>query len=113
MIKNEKGFTLIELIMVIVLLGILAAIAVPKYADLQGEAKDAVTNATIGAVKSSAVIWFAKKLGQTSTHTAIFASTEYDTSVITLDGTDCNNLTAEYTGRPVIDFSISTTFCSP
>ncbi|HBG92901.1 MAG: hypothetical protein A2X54_08355 [Nitrospirae bacterium GWF2_44_13] len=112
MLRNEKGFTLIELIMVIVLLGILAAIAVPKYADLQGEAKDAVTNATIGAVKSSAVIWFAKKQGVTSTHTAIFASTEYD-PVVTLGGSACNALTATYTGRPVINFSISSTFCSP
>lgn len=112
MLKNKSGFTLIELIMVIVLLGILAAIAVPKYADLQGEAKDAVTNATIGAVKSSAVIWFAKNQGVKNTYTAIFASTEYDTSVITLGGTSCNALTATYTGRSAISFSISSTFCS-
>jgi MSHA pilin protein MshA len=37
---NEKGFTLIEIIAVLVILGILAAIAVPKYIDLQNTARD-------------------------------------------------------------------------
>jgi MSHA pilin protein MshA len=112
MLRNEKGFTLIELIMVIVLLGILAAIAVPKYADLQNDAKDAVTNATIGAAKSTAVILFASKKGVTSTYAQIFASLEYDPAV-GLSGTNCQNLSATYTGRTAIPFSISSSFCSP
>ena len=40
--RKEKGFTLIELVMVIVILGILAAFALPRFADLGGEAESTV-----------------------------------------------------------------------
>jgi len=41
MIKNEKGFTLIEIIAVIIIMGILAAVAVPKFFSMQEDAKNA------------------------------------------------------------------------
>jgi prepilin-type N-terminal cleavage/methylation domain-containing protein len=43
-IRDQRGFTLIEIIMVIVLLGIIAAIAIPKYIDLREEAADATAS---------------------------------------------------------------------
>jgi len=54
--KNRAGFTLIELIMVIVILGILSAVAIPKYIDLQAEAREASADGVLGAAASSCAI---------------------------------------------------------
>jgi len=50
-IKNQKGFTLIEIIAVLVLLGILAAVAVPKYMDLTNTAREKAAAGQIAEVK--------------------------------------------------------------
>ena len=54
--RVQAGFTLIELVMVIVILGILSAVAIPKFVDLRGDAQTAATQATAGAISSGAAI---------------------------------------------------------
>lgn len=54
--KGQKGFTLIELVMVIVILGILAAFALPRFADLGGDAREAALEGARGSIKSASAI---------------------------------------------------------
>jgi MSHA pilin protein MshA len=61
---RQGGFTLIELVVVITILGILAAFAVPRFASLEGQARLAATQALAGSVRSGAALAHALWLAQ-------------------------------------------------
>lgn len=66
-INKQAGFTLIELIMVIVILGVLSAFALPRFANLGDEARTASINGLNGAVKAAANIAHAQWLADGGT----------------------------------------------
>ena len=61
---QQRGFTLIELVVVITILGILAAFAVPRFASLEGQARLAATQSLAGSVRSGASLAHALWLAQ-------------------------------------------------
>ena len=62
MLKNEKGFTLIEIIAVLVIMGILAAVAIPKFFDLQTKAREKAIYTALSEMKVRVNQHFAKQL---------------------------------------------------
>jgi MSHA pilin protein MshA len=68
-IRSKKGFTLVELVIIIVVLGIIAAVAVPKYLDITTEAKEASCKASLGALRSGISIWYAREAARGNTPT--------------------------------------------
>ena len=58
--KAQGGFTLIELVIVIVILGILAAVAIPKYEDMREEARTAALKGQLGSIRSALAIQYAR-----------------------------------------------------
>jgi prepilin-type N-terminal cleavage/methylation domain-containing protein len=101
MLKNEKGFTLIEIIAVLVILGILAAVAIPRYFSLMDQSRISAAQGAIGEIKARASGAYAKLLltgngadpGEPSVQASISSDVGSDFSGITIVAASVSNIT--------------------
>ena len=70
-LKSQEGFTLIELVIIIILIGVLAAIAIPRYVDLRDNAVRAAAQATLDAGRAAVSLDFADKVLNTGTYSTL------------------------------------------
>ncbi|OGF45614.1 MAG: hypothetical protein A2452_00075 [Candidatus Firestonebacteria bacterium RIFOXYC2_FULL_39_67] len=63
MLKSKKGFTLIELMIVVAIIGILAAVAIPRFAQMLDKSREGATKGNLSAIRSSVSIYYSEKEG--------------------------------------------------
>ena len=82
--RNSKGFTLIELVTVIAILGVLAAMTVPKFFSLQTKARIEVANQIIGTIRAGLETYAANQIvfSGSKTYPEVSTTTDLLTSIL-------------------------------
>jgi MSHA pilin protein MshA len=101
-VSTQQGFTLIELIIVIVLLGILAVTAAPKFLNLQDDARDSVLEGIAGSLESASSIIYGKALVQDQAGATGTVELNSTTSVTTVFGYPNAEVAANFTS--IVDY---------
>lgn len=96
--RNQSGFTLIELITVIVILGALAVIALPRYIDLQDEAEQAATEGVAGNLAAASAVNLAAALAGDAASTTV---------------TDCNQVGGLLAGGLPANYTLASSALTP
>ena len=120
--RDQQGFTLIELVMVIVILGVMAAVAIPKYYQIKKDAEISAAKGIFGGIQGSVASFYAQnkrfpanaKEAYNATHIQpgdLTITPDEGGNTITVTGKECGNMTATYDPSSGILSYDSSTWC--
>src|ERR1700675_2630018 len=91
-LRDQKGFTLIELVVIIVILGILAIVAIPKFVDISAEANAAALQGVVGGASSAMATNYAVRKANAAKGSAV---------------TDCSNVSSILAGGTPTGYTVT------